>query len=115
MKQQFTQYGGARPFGVSIMLAGINSNKPEIYTSDVTGNYFSYYANAIGEGDERIREILREKYKKELTIKQGIKLALEIFKEVKDGKFDLEKFELSYIKSEDKLMKKAEGKDIEKI
>ncbi len=115
MKQQFTQYGGARPFGVSIMLAGINGKKPGLFTSDVTGNYFEFHTNAIGEGDERIRDLLREKYKKDLTIKQGIKLALDIFKEVRDGKFNLEKFELSYIKSEDSRMKRAEGKDIEKI
>jgi len=115
MKQQFTQYGGARPFGVSMMLAGINGKKPELFTSDVTGNYFEFHANAIGEGDERIRDLLKEKYKKDLTIKQGIKLALEIFKEVKDGKFDLEKFEISYIKTSDAKIKKAEGKDIEKI
>jgi proteasome alpha subunit len=115
MKQQFTQYGGARPFGVSMMLAGINNNKkPGLFTSDVTGNYFEYHANAIGEGDERIRDILREKYKKDLTIKQGIKLALDIFKEVRDGKFNLEKFELSYIKSNDCKIMKSEGKDIEK-
>jgi proteasome alpha subunit len=115
MKQQFTQYGGARPFGVSMMLAGINGKKPELFTSDVTGNYFAYYANAIGENDERIRELLRERYKKDLTIKQGVKLALEIFKEVKNDKFNLEKFELTYIKSSDAKMKRIEGKDIEKI
>jgi len=56
IKQQFTQYGGARPFGVSIMVAGINKKTPELFTSDVTGNYFSYYANAIGENDDKIKE-----------------------------------------------------------
>jgi proteasome alpha subunit len=115
MKQQFTQYGGARPFGVSMMLAGINGKKPELFTSDVTGNYFEFHTNAIGEGDERIRDLLREKYKKDLTIKQGIKLALDIFKEVKNDKFNLEKFELAYLKTKDPVMKRAEGKDIEKI
>src|SRR3990167_6395168 len=61
MKQQFTQYGGARPFGVSLMVAGIRAKKPELYTSDITGNYFSYHANAIGENDEKIRERLRDR------------------------------------------------------
>ncbi len=115
MKQQFTQYGGARPFGVSMMLAGINGTTPEIFTSDVTGNYFQFHTNAIGEGDERIRDLLRERYKNDLTIKQGVKLALDIFKEVKDGKFNIEKFELSYIKSENPTIIRAEGKNIEKI
>lgn len=113
IKQQFTQYGGARPFGVSLMLAGLNGKKPELYTSDVTGNYFSYYANAIGENDDKIKEALREKYKKELTIKQGVKLALEILKEVQGKKFDISRFELMTL-SEVKI-KRIEGVEIEKL
>jgi 20S proteasome alpha/beta subunit len=35
------------------MVAGINNKKPELYTSDTTGNYLSYYANAIGENDDK--------------------------------------------------------------
>ncbi len=112
MKQQFTQYGGARPFGVSVLLAGINNKKPELFTSDVTGNYFGYYANAIGENDDKIKEKLREKYKKDLTIKKGIKLALDIFKEVQEKKFDINRFEVSYIDKEEGKLKRLEGEEI---
>lgn len=108
-KQQFTQYGGARPFGVALMIAGLNGNKPELFTSDITGNYFSYYANAIGENDEKIKEILRERYKSDLTIKQGVKLALEIFKEIQGKKFSLSKFEMSCIRVKDKKIESIEG------
>lgn len=31
LKQQFTQYGGVRPFGVFIMVVGINNKKPELF------------------------------------------------------------------------------------
>ncbi|MBT3404626.1 archaeal proteasome endopeptidase complex subunit alpha [archaeon] len=115
VKQQFTQYGGARPFGVSLMLAGIHGKVSELYTSDVTGNYFSYYANAIGENDDRFKELLREKYAKELTLKKGIKLALDIFKEVQGKKFDLNRFELVYINCEDRQQVRLEGEEIEKL
>jgi len=101
IKQQFTQFGGARPFGVSMMLAGIKDKKPELYTSEATGNYFSYYANAIGENDEKIKENLREKYRPESNIRKGVKIALEIFKEVQGKNFDLDRFELVYIKNEE--------------
>ena len=114
IKQQFSQYGGARPFGVSVMIAGWNGNKPQLFTSDVTGNYFPYHANAIGENDEKIRGKLREEYKKSLTIKQGIKLGLNILKEVKGSDFDLANFEIAFIKKEEKIQK-AEGKAIEEI
>ena len=113
-KQQFTQYGGARPFGVSLMLAGINNNKPKLYVSDITGNYFSYYSNAIGENDDKIRVKLREKYKKTSNIKEGVKIALNIFKEIKEN-FQIEGFELCYIKSDEKKLKRLEGKEIEKL
>jgi len=112
LKQQFTQYGGARPFGVSLMVAGINKKNPELYTSDVTGNYFSYNANAIGENDEKIKEKLREKYSKDLTIKKGVKLALIIFKEIQESKFNLNRFELSYLKKADAKIIKLEGEEI---
>ncbi len=101
VQQQFTQYGGARPFGVSLMIAGIGNKKPELYINDITGNYFSYHANAIGENDEKIREKLRESYKPELNIKKGVKLALEIFKDVQGKSFDMERFELAYIRNDE--------------
>ena len=115
MKQQFTQYGGARPFGVSMMTAGINGKKPELFVSDITGNYFSYHANAIGESDDKIKEKLREKYKQNLKIKEGIKLALDIFKEIKGNKFSLSKFELVYINSENKKIERVEGEKIKEL
>ncbi len=111
IEQQFTQYGGARPFGVFFMICGMNGKKPELYVSNVSGNYFSYYANAIGENDERIKEKLREKYKHDLTIKKGIKVALDIFKEVQGSKFNAEKFEVVYIEDGGKITR-MEGAEL---
>jgi len=115
IKQQFTQYGGARPFGVSIMLAGIDGKKPELYTTDVTGNYVSFNANAIGEDDNKIKEKLREEYHKDLTIKQGVKIALKIFEGIHGKDFNLEKFELCYIEIKNKKPVRKEGVQIKEI
>jgi len=103
LKQQFTQYGGARPFGVSLMIAGVNNKKPELYTSDITGNYLAYLANAIGENDDKIKEKLRERYRQDLTIKRGVKLALDILREMEEKKFNISRFELGYITNEGEL------------
>jgi len=115
LKQQFTQYGGARPYGASLLVAGVVEKKPTLYTSDVTGNYFSYFANAIGENDERIREKLREHYKKDLTIKKGIKLALDIFKEVQGEKFNLDRFELAFIKNDTEKLERVVGEKLKEF
>ena len=115
IKQQFTQYGGARPFGVSLMVAGLNGDKPELYTSDITGNYLSYNAHAIGENDDKIKDKLREKYKEGLSIKQGIRLVLDIFEDVQEKKFNIEKFELVYIPKDTGKLERLEGEEINKL
>lgn len=112
IKQQFTQYGGARPFGVALMIAGVNRNNAELFTSDITGNYFSYFANAIGENDEKIKEILKEKYKQDLTIKKGVKLALDIFKEIQKDIFDISRFELVYLNTKEKRLNRVEYQEL---
>jgi len=115
IKQQFSQYGGARPFGVSLMVAGIKNGSPELYTSDVTGNYLGYNANAIGEDDEKIKEKLREKYSKDLTIKKGVKIALDIFKEIQGNKFNINKFELAFIKKDKVNIQRLDGEKIKEL
>ena len=115
LKQQFTQYGGARPFGVSLMIAGIKENHCELYASDVTGNYFSYNENAIGENDEKIKEKLRDKYEKTLTIKKGVKLALSIFKEIQGNRFNIKRFELVYIKKDNLKIERINKEEIKNV
>ena len=115
IKQQFTQYGGARPFGVSLMIAGVVGKKPQLYTIDVTGNYLEYFANAIGENDDKVRDILREKYKKSMNIHEGVKLALDIFKEIQGNKFNIEKLELVIIKNDEGKMKRLKGDEIKNL
>jgi len=99
IKQQFTHYGGARPYGVSMMFAGINGEL-SLYTTDVTGNYLQYKANAIGENDIKIKEKLRQKYKENLSFKDAIKLILEIFKEVQGEEFDKKRFDIGVVEKD---------------
>ncbi len=115
IKQQFSQYGGARPFGVALMIAGVNNSKAELFTSDVTGNYLSYHANAIGENDEKAKEILREEYRQNLTIKEGVKLAIKIFEKIKQDDFKLTNLELAYITKDDAKIHRKEGEEIKEL
>ena len=113
-KQMFTQYGGARPYGVAIMVAGISNNGAKLFSSDITGNYFSYKAMAIGENDEKIKEILRLKYNENLNIEGGIKLALNIFKEILEKNFELNRFDVAYIKKDTKKIVRVDEASLKK-
>jgi proteasome alpha subunit len=107
VKQQFTQYGGARPFGVALMIAGYNGSA-RLYSTDVSGNYLEYKAFAIGENDEKIKEKLRQEYKQDLTCEEGVKLALKIFKELQAENFDKSRFDVGMITKE-KRIEKSKG------
>jgi len=100
LQQQYTQHPGVRPFGVALMVAGKNGQDCKLYTTEITGNYLEYNAIAIGENDEKIKEILRKEYKKDMDIEQGIKLGLNIFKRVLGDEFDIQRFNVSYINNE---------------
>jgi proteasome alpha subunit len=109
IKQQFTQYGGARPFGVALMIAGFNAHA-KLFATDVSGNYLEYKAFAIGENDEKIREKLRQEYKQDISCDEGIKLAMKIFKEIQNENFDKSRFDIGII-TKDKRIVKKKGND----
>lgn len=113
VKQQFTQYPGARPFGVAVMIAGVDS-KSRVFVSDITGNYFEYFATAIGENDEKIKEILRKKYQVSMDIEASIKMGLEIFKEVKGKSFNIENFDAAFVKNDNKRLERINGDKLKK-
>jgi proteasome alpha subunit len=113
-KQMFTQYGGARPFASAFLLGGVNKGKAHLYTSDVTGNFFSYKANAIGEQDERIKEILRRDYKEDMTIEEAIKFSLKIFKEILEKNFDLNRFDVGYVTIKDCKLVRLHGEELKR-
>lgn len=114
IQQQYTQHPGVRPFGVSLIVAGVSNNEPKVYTSNITGNYFEYYAVAIGENDEKIKDILRKKYKKDMKIEEGLKLCFDIFKEVLGDKFDINRFSASFIKNDEPKLKRLKSEELKK-
>ena len=113
-KQISTQYGGLRPFGATIMLGGVSKGKAYLYTSDVTGNFYAYRANSIGEHDEKIKEILRRDFKDEMTVEQGIKFIMDIFKDIQGKNFDHNRFDVGYIKIDSPKLVRLHGDVLKK-
>lgn len=75
--QQYTQVGGARPFGVSLIVAGIKNGEPRLFETDPSGTPYEWKALSIGANRDETREYLEEEFEEELSLKGGISLALE--------------------------------------
>ena len=115
LKQLTTQSGGFRPFGVSLLVGGIDEDGMKLYLTDPTGIYFPYSAVAIGEGDVEITEILHKKYKKTMSIEDGLKLAIEALKTVLGANFSVERVDAAYINVNEKELKRFSKEKIEKM
>ncbi|MDP2906870.1 MAG: archaeal proteasome endopeptidase complex subunit alpha [Nanoarchaeota archaeon] len=113
LKQFYTQYGGARPFGVSILFAGVD-DKPRLYVTDPTGIYFEYKATAIGEDEVEIKNILNKEYKETMNIDEGIKLAISALKRTLKKDFSMDRIDGAYITEKDRMYTKIDSKIFKK-
>ncbi len=97
LEQAYTQYGGIRPFGIAFLFAGIDKRGSQLYETDPSGIYTQYLARAIGMGAPEANKVIERKYKDGLKLEDAQKLALEVFKEILDKEFSLEKLEAATI------------------
>ena len=112
LKQMTTQSGGFRPFGVSLIIAGVDNGKPILFETDPTGIYFQYKATVIGETEPEIEEILLKEYKENLSIPDGFKLAISALKRTLDKHFDGEKIDAAYIDTSTSVFQSLTRKEI---
>ena len=78
--QSYTQQGGTRPYGVSMLLIGIDS-APQLYLTTPIGAFWSYKAQAVGIGADQMNTILEKEYSPSLTVDEALHLAIRIHKE----------------------------------
>ena len=76
-QQTYTQHGGGRPFGVAMILGGVDKTGPSVFGTHPSGNYMRYKATAVGAGTETVLPILKEMYREDLTLEEGVKLAVK--------------------------------------
>lgn len=83
--QQYTQLGGARPFGVALIIGGIENGRPRLYETDPSGTPYEWKALAIGADRSDLQEFLEENYQDGMALDDGIGLALQALASVNDG------------------------------
>lgn len=77
IKQLYTQHAGVRPFGVSMIFAGVDKTGPRVFGTHPSGTYRGYRARAEGAGRETVFNILKEEYKEDMELENVTKLAVK--------------------------------------
>ncbi|HLE06682.1 MAG TPA: archaeal proteasome endopeptidase complex subunit alpha [Candidatus Nanoarchaeia archaeon] len=99
-KQLYTQYGGIRPFGVSLLVGGVDSKGPRLFLTEPAGIFFEYKAVSIGEGSNIVNKYLEKNYKEGMSDEEAINLAIKALKSYLKTKFDENKVEIVQLDGE---------------
>jgi proteasome alpha subunit len=111
--QQYTQVGGARPFGVALIIGGIENGEPRLYETDPSGTPYEWQALAVGADRGEIEDYLEEHYSEELTLDEGVGLALEALASVNDNELRPEGIGLATISVDDENFVELSDDEIE--
>ncbi len=114
MAQQYTQYAGVRPYGVALIIAGVDKNGVGLYLTDPSGTYIGYDAVAIGAGSEQVTEHLEKNYKNNLTLDEASTLAIESIFMVSEEKTGTKHIRLAFIDNKTKLLRMIPQEEIER-
>ncbi len=101
LMQIYTQYGGIRPFGVSLLIAGVDE-QPKLFEAEPSGAMTAYKADAIGANKKEVDELLEKRYRDSITLEEAITLGLDILKETREEKLIPDNIEIAVVPSKTK-------------
>mmetsp|Transcript_6523 Transcript_6523/g.14445 ORF Transcript_6523/g.14445 Transcript_6523/m.14445 type:complete len:238 (+) Transcript_6523:205-918(+) len=100
--QEYTQSGGVRPFGVSLLMAGMDGDgTPRLFQVDPSGAYFGWKATAIGKNYVNAKNFLEKRYQEDMELEDAIHTALLTLREGFEGEMNGENIEVGVVSKSD--------------
>ena len=115
LNQQYTQYAGVRPFGVSLIIAGVDTNGATLFSTDPSGTYLGYNGVAIGAGSDQVTEYLEKRYDPDMSLGDACALAIECVYMVSEDKVGTKHIKMALIDVESKKMRYLTDEEITKF
>ncbi|KAI9581187.1 proteasome subunit alpha type-2 [Glossina fuscipes] len=94
LMQEYTQTGGVRPFGVSLLVCGWDHNRPYLFQCDPSGAYFAWKATAMGKNAVNGKTFLEKRYSEDLELDDAVHTAILTLKEGFEGKMTADNIEV---------------------
>lgn len=104
-KQTYTQYGGVRPFGTALLVAGMDEDGPHLYETDPSGAFMAYKAGSIGMDREEVQEVFDQEYDESLSVEEGIQLSIKGLDRASEEGLDPKSLDIAMIKKGEAVRK----------
>jgi len=96
-KQNYTQYGGVRPFGTALLVAGVDEQGEHLFETDPSGALVSYKAGSIGAGRNAVMEVFEEEYQEGCSMETAVTLGLKALKATEEEKLNPKAVEIGLV------------------
>lgn len=93
-KQNYTQYGGVRPFGTALLVAGTDDLGVHLFETDPSGALVAYKATGIGIGRAAVMDFFEKEYKDDMTYDEAIAMGLKALEAAIEEKPKAENIEI---------------------
>ena len=113
LAQIYTQNAGVRPFGVSMIIGGVDASGCGIIAIDPSGSYRGYHASAVGRNSDEANGLLEERYCKDLNLDEAVGLAVEAVRAASEGEVTSKVVKVAIIPTDTKTFRRLTEKEIE--
>jgi len=96
-KQTYTQYGGVRPFGTALLIAGVDDTGPRLFSTDPSGALMEYKASSEGAGRSGAMEYFEKNYRDDLNMEEAIDMGIKALSKGTEGKLNPEATEIGVV------------------
>jgi len=110
--QTYTQFGGARPYGTALLIAGISDGQCRLFETDPSGTLLEYKATGIGIGRPAAMKLFEEEYNYDSTVSDAIILGLKALRDATEGKFDVNTVEIGVIETSNPVFRKMSKEEV---
>ncbi len=96
-KQAYTQYGGVRPFGVVLLIAGVDETGPQLFATDPSGAFMEYKAGSEGVGRSETMTYFEKNYRENMTLEEAIDMGIKAIHKGSEGKLTPDAIEIAVV------------------
>ena len=100
LKQNYTQYGGARPFGTALLMAGVDDLGCHLFETDPSGALVAYKADSIGSGRPAVIDVFEKEYKDGMSYDEAVLLGLKALSSAIEAKPEAANVEIGVVKTD---------------
>lgn len=110
--QTYTMFGGARPYGTALLIAGVSDGHSRLFETDPSGTLLEYKATGIGTGRPAVMKVFEEEYNEEASLGDVILLGLKALNAATEGKLDVNTVEIGVIEVSTRIFRKMDRNEV---